>query len=157
MLPTFSADPRVELVAAADPRAEARERFEQDLGARSYETVAELCANSAVDTVYIATPHELHAEHASLAAAAGKHLLIEKPIALTLEDCERVLAAARSAGIKIVVGHSHGFDAPVRYARELIASGRFGRVRMITALNYTDFLYRPRRPGRLRAAKNSRA
>ncbi len=49
----------------------------------------------------------------------------------------------------LVVGHSHSFDAPIARTRELIAGGAFGEVRMITALNYTDFLYRPRRPEEL--------
>jgi phthalate 4,5-cis-dihydrodiol dehydrogenase len=145
MLPTFRADPRIELVAAADPREEARGRFATDFGAKVYADVAELRADSSVEVVYLATPHELHAEHAVRLAAAGKHLLIEKPLAISVEECLEIIAAVERAGVQLVVGHSHGFDAPIRYTRELIASGRFGRVRMIAALNYTDFLYRPRR------------
>jgi phthalate 4,5-cis-dihydrodiol dehydrogenase len=149
MLPTFIADPRVALVAAADPRPEARARFEADFSARSYATVEELCADSAVEIVYVATPHQLHAEHAALAAQHGKHLLIEKPMALTLADCAAMIDAAKRAGVHLIVGHSHSFDAPILRTRELIASGVFGAVRMIHALNYTDFLYRPRRPEEL--------
>ena len=52
----------------------------------------------------------------------------------------------------LVVGHSHSFDAPILRTRELIASGDFGAVRMINAFNYTDFLYRPRRPEELDTA-----
>ncbi len=149
MLPTFVQDPRVELVAAADPRVAARERFASEFGGRIYASVGELCDDSSVEVIYIATPHEQHAEHAIRAAAAGRHLLIEKPLAISLEQCERIIEAVDRAGVKLVVGHSHSFDAPISYARELIASGRFGRVRMITALNYTDFMYRPRRPEEL--------
>ena len=86
MLPTFLADPRVELVGAADPRAEARSRFAADFSARTYETVEELCADPAVEIVYVATPHQYHARHAIIAAQHGKHLLVEKPMALTLQD-----------------------------------------------------------------------
>lgn len=149
MLPTLVGDRRIELVAAADPRAEARERFAADFGAAAYSRVAQLCKDPAVEVVYIATPHEQHAEHAVQAAAAGKHLLVEKPLALSVEQCQTIIDAAEVAGVQVVVGHSHSFDPPIRYTRELIASGRFGRVRMITALNYTDFLYRPRRPAEL--------
>jgi phthalate 4,5-cis-dihydrodiol dehydrogenase len=149
MLPTLSADPRVELVAAADPRAEARERFVQDFGAKGYETVGELCADPEVEAVYVATPHQHHAEHAIAAASRGKHVLVEKPMALSLEEAGAMIEAARKARVFLMVGHSHSFDAPIRRAREIIASGDVGAVRMITALNFTDFLYRPRRPEEL--------
>ncbi len=157
MLPTFTGDARVSLVAAADPRAEARRRFAADFGGKGYESVDELCADPAIDVVYVATPHQYHAQHAALAARHGKHLLIEKPIALTLDDCTAIIAAARSAGVQLVVGHSHSFDAPVQRLRELIASSEFGAVRMINALNYTDYLYRPRRAEELDTAQGGGA
>jgi phthalate 4,5-cis-dihydrodiol dehydrogenase len=91
----------------------------------------------------------MHAEHVCLAAAKGKHALVEKPMALTIADCDVMIAAARDAGVKLIIGHSHSFDAPILQAREIIASGAVGKVSMITALNYTDFLYRPRRPEEL--------
>jgi phthalate 4,5-cis-dihydrodiol dehydrogenase len=152
MLPTFAGDARVALVAAADTRAEARRRFAADFAAKSYETVEELCADPTVEAVYVATPHQYHAPHAVLAAQHGKHLLIEKPMALTLEECATIIDAASTAGVQLVVGHSHSFDAPVRRLRALIESGEFGAVRMINAINYTDYLYRPRRPEELDTA-----
>jgi phthalate 4,5-cis-dihydrodiol dehydrogenase len=149
MLPTLTAHPRVELVAAADPRAEARECFARDYGARAYGTVAELCADPAVEAVYIATPHQHHAEHVIAAASQGKHVLVEKPMALTLAEAGAMIDAADRAGVHLVVGHSHSFDAPIVRARAIITGGSLGRVRMITAMNFTDFLYRPRRPEEL--------
>jgi phthalate 4,5-cis-dihydrodiol dehydrogenase len=157
MLPTFMRDPRVELVAAADPRAEARARFAIDFSAKTYETVEELCADPAVEVVYVATPHQHHARHAVLAARNGKHLLVEKPMALTLDDCAAMIEAARQAKVHLIAGHSHSFDAPILRTRELIASGAFGAARMITALNYTDFLTRPRRPEELDTAQGGGA
>ena len=157
MLPTFTGDARIALVAAADPRAGARQRFTADFGGTSYESVEQLCADPAIDVVYVATPHQYHAQHAALAARHGKHLLIEKPVALTLDDCTAIIAAARGAGVQVVVGHSHSFDAPVRRLRELVASGEFGAVRMINAMNYTDYLYRPRRPEELDTAQGGGA
>jgi len=153
MVPTFTAHPRVRLVAAADPRTEARRRFESEFGAPSYATVEALCDDADVDAVYIATPHALHAAHAVAAARKGKHALVEKPMALTLRDCEAMIAAAREAGVTLIVGHSHSFDAPIARTRELIAGGSYGQLRMITALNYTDFLYRPRRREELDTAR----
>jgi phthalate 4,5-cis-dihydrodiol dehydrogenase len=149
MLPTFAADPRVALVAAADPRPEARARFAAEFAGKAYARVEDLCADPAVEIAYVATPHQFHASHGVLAADHGKHLLIEKPLALTLDDCDAVTAAANRAGVHLVVGHSHSFDAPILRLRALITSGAFGPVRMITAFNYTDYLYRPRRPEEL--------
>jgi phthalate 4,5-cis-dihydrodiol dehydrogenase len=149
MLPTFAADPRVELVAAADPRAEATQRFAADFGARTFDTVEALCADPDVEVVYVATPHQHHAAHVATAAARGKHVLVEKPMAITLAECGQMIAAAERAGVCLIVGHSHSFDRPVLRAREIIASGAVGAVRMINAQYYTDFLYRPRRPEEL--------
>jgi phthalate 4,5-cis-dihydrodiol dehydrogenase len=157
MLPTFVRDPRVALVAAADPRIEARRRFAKDFGGRAYDTVDELCGDPEVEIVYVATPHQLHARHATLAARNGKQVLVEKPMALTLDDCATMIAAARSAGVHLIVGHSHSFDAPILHTRSLIASGAHGAVRMITALNFTDFLYRPRRAEELDTAQGGGA
>jgi phthalate 4,5-cis-dihydrodiol dehydrogenase len=157
MLPTFIADPRVTLVAGTDLRSEARRQFAADFAARSYPTVEELCADPGVEAVYVATPHQHHVRHATLAAQHGKHLLIEKPMALTLDECRIIVDAARSSSVHVVVGHSHSFDAPIQRMRDLIASGDFGRVRMINAINYTDYLYRPRRPEELDTAQGGGA
>ena len=157
MLPTFTRHPAVQLVAAADTRTEARKRFAEEFSAQAYDTIAALCADPVVDAVYVATPHQFHREHATQAAQAGKHLLIEKPMALTIEDCTAIVDAARRAGVHVVVGHSHSFDAPVQHLHKLIESGAFGQVRMINALNYTDYLYRPRRPEELDTSKGGGA
>jgi len=149
MLPTLAADPRVELVAAADPRVEATQRFAADFGGRVYASAAELCRDTDVEVVYVATPHELHAEHVLLAVEQGKHVLVEKPMALTLAECERMIAAAEYARVRLIVGHSHSFDRPILRAREIIEAGDLGRVRMISAQYFTDFMYRPRRPEEL--------
>ena len=153
MLPTFVADARIELVAAADPRPEATRRFAAEFGARTYDDFAALCADPGVDAIYIATPHQHHAAQAIAAAAHGKHLLVEKPMALSLSECRQMIEAARKATVRLIVGHSHSFDRPIQRTREIIASGAVGAVRMITALYYTDFLYRPRRPEELDTAR----
>src|SRR5262245_25112606 len=113
-------DPRVELVAAADPRPEALEQFRREYGGRAYRTLGEMCRDRSVEIVYVATPHELHAAHAKLAARNGKHVLVEKPMALTLEECRAMIAAAKKARVQLIVGHSHSYDAPVLKTRELI-------------------------------------
>jgi len=150
MLPTFLADQRVQLVAACDPRAVARAQFTRDFGAPAFEDPAALVAHPDVEAVYIATPHQLHAQHTRIAAAAGRHVLVEKPMALSLDDCDAMTAACHRAGVHLVVGHCHSFDAPYQHARRLLDGGALGRVRMIQALNYTDWMQRPRRPEELR-------
>ena len=157
MAPTLASDARVRLVAAADPRPEARARFEADFGGRAYASVEALCADPGVDAVYVATPHQHHAAHTILAAAAGKHVLVEKPMALGLDECAAMSAAARAHGVHLIVGHSHSFDAPIASTRKIIESGAYGRLRMISALNFTDFLYRPRRPEELDTARGGGA
>ena len=150
MLPGLLAHPSVKLVAAADPRPEARARFAADFGANTYENVEGLAADPAMQALYVASPHEFHARHVCLAAAHGKHVLVEKPMALSMNECRAMIEAVRKARVHMVVGHSHSFDAPIARTRALIESGEFGPLRMITAMNFTDFLYRPRRPEELR-------
>jgi phthalate 4,5-cis-dihydrodiol dehydrogenase len=157
MVPTLTGDRRVALVAAADVRPEARQRFAADFSAKSYTTTEELCADPAVEAIYIATPHQFHAQHATVAARSGKHLLIEKPMALTLEECAKIIDETNRAGVQLIVGHSHSFDAPIQRLRALVRSGDFGAVRMINATNYTDYLYRPRRPEELDTARGGGA
>jgi phthalate 4,5-cis-dihydrodiol dehydrogenase len=149
MLPTLANDPRIQLVAATDPQPLACAQFERDFGALCDPNFEALCANPQVQAIYIATPHQLHAAQVEMAAAYGKHVMVEKPMALTLDECTRMIEATTRAGVVLMVGHSHSFNAPILRAHQLIQSGEFGRVRMIHALNYTDFLYRPRRPEEL--------
>ena len=87
------------------------------------------------------------------AAGRGKHVLVEKPMAVTLAECRSMVDAAERAGVRLVVGHSHSFDRPILRTREIIESGAYGAVRMIAAQYYTDFLYRLRRPAELDAAQ----
>ena len=150
MIPTFTADPRVKLVAAAAPRAESRAAFEAEFGGRTYDDIVPLCADPQVEAVYIATPHQMHADHVCTALTAGKHVLVDKPIAISMADADRMVAAAEASGKHLIVGPSHSFDPPVEAAARLIESGEVGSLRMIQAFNYTDFLYRPRRPEELR-------
>jgi phthalate 4,5-cis-dihydrodiol dehydrogenase len=149
MLPAFTRDPRVQLVAACDPREDARAAFTREFIRPAYEAVADLVTQRDVELVYIASPHELHAHHTELAARAGKHVLVEKPMAISREECARMVAACAHANVMLLVGHSHRFDTPILQARAQVASGGLGRVRMVQSLNYTDFLYRPRRAAEL--------
>ena len=150
MLPTLQCDRRVRLVAACDPREDARSQFAADFDAPVYTDIEGLAASPEVEAIYIASPHQFHAEQTRIAARHGKHVLVEKPMALTVAECDSMIEDCSEAGVHLIVGHCHSFDTPYLRARDIASSGELGRVRMIHALNYTDFLYRPRRPEELR-------
>jgi phthalate 4,5-cis-dihydrodiol dehydrogenase len=97
MLPTFTSHPLIEMVAASDPRAEARERFAKEFGAKVFEDVEALCAEGEVQAVYVASPHQFHVDHVKLAAAHGKHVLVEKPMALSLPESKEMIEVAAKA------------------------------------------------------------
>lgn len=143
--PALEASSRTRLCAAFDVRPLARLLFADTYDATAHGSLDALFADASIDAVYIASPHEFHAEHAIAAARAGKHVLVEKPMATSVEEARRMVAAAEAAGTVLVVGPSHGFDEPIARASELLREGRWGAVRMINAMNYTDFMYRPRR------------
>lgn len=141
------------LKAAADPHSGPREAFARDHNARAYADAEELMADPEVQAVYIATPHQFHAPHAVLAARHGKHIILEKPMALTLADCDTIITAVERHQVHLVVGHTHAFDPNVRLMRDIIARGELGRLGLINSFNYTNFLYRPRRPEELDTSK----
>lgn len=149
MLPSLMTHPRIRIAACADLNVSARERFAVDFDAKAYGHVEALCADSSIDAVYIATPHQFHRDHSVMAAEAGKHIIIEKPMALNLDDCDVMIEAAERNGVRMVVGHTHSFDAPIMKMREIIRSGALGPVAMINTFSYGNFLYRPRHPDEL--------
>ena len=153
MVHAAAAQPGYVIQAGADPHPAPRKAFARDHNARAYADAAELCADPAVEAVYIATPHQFHATHAIMAAEHGKHVILEKPMALTLADCDAINAAVEHNKVHLIVGHTHGFDPAVLAMRGIIARGKLGRLGMIASFNYTNYLYRPRRPEELDTAK----
>lgn len=145
--------PRMKLAGAAEINADLRANFSRERTEPVFADVLELVRRTDVDALYIATPHQFHREHAVLAADHGKHVIVEKPMALTLADCDAMIAAAERNGVTMIVGHTHSFAPAVGRMRELISKGEIGRVAMLTLFNYTDFLYRPRRPEELDTSK----
>jgi len=110
-LPEIRSYPHIKLTAGADLRPEARERFSTEFGVKVYQRVEDLCTNPNVDAVYVATPHQFHAQHALMALEQGKHVLLEKPMALNLEACDAMIQAAERHGVQLLVGRgSHGFN-----------------------------------------------
>ena len=97
----------------------------------SYEGFAAIAANRGVEAVYIILPTGLHAEWAERAFAAGKHVMCEKPMALSAAECERMIAASERAGRKLMVGYRCHFEPYNRAAIELTATKALGDLRLI--------------------------
>jgi phthalate 4,5-cis-dihydrodiol dehydrogenase len=149
MLSALAKHPDIRVTAAADRHRLHLDRFRAKFEGQVYTDAEDLCRSTEVDAVYIATPHEFHARHVAMAAAHGKHIIVEKPMALTLADCEAMIDVTERAGVRLVVGHTASFNPAVQKMRQLIDGGEAGRLGMISATAYTDFLYRPRRPEEL--------
>jgi phthalate 4,5-cis-dihydrodiol dehydrogenase len=152
-LPALQAHPDFDWVAVAEPLAEVRERVQRDHGIAAHASLAGLLGDADLDAVYLATPTALHAEQAVQAAVAGRHVLVEKPMATRLDEARRMVDAADRAGVVLQVGHSHSYDAPIARMRELIESGELGKVQMVNTWCFTDWLYRPRRADELDATQ----
>lgn len=149
IIPAVKRHPHVRLTAAATRNQERLAKFVNDYSAEGFADARELCRSDAIDAVYIATPTEMHTEHVLIAAEHKKHIIVEKPLAVTLEDADRMIRAANDNGVILIVGHSHSFEPPIRKMREIIKSGELGRVRMIHNWYFNDWLYRPRTPEEL--------
>lgn len=144
-IPALLAHPGVRLAAVADRLPELRDELAREYGVPGYDSIEGLLADASVDVVYIATPTDQHPQHAAAAFAARKHVLVEKPMAASVDAAQAMVAGAQQAGLVLVVGHSHSHDLPIRRMRELIVGGSLGRVRMVNTWCYTDWMYRPRR------------
>jgi phthalate 4,5-cis-dihydrodiol dehydrogenase len=147
MLPAFRRSAFLKLVAAADIDPGIRSRFLQDHeSAVAYDSAERLCDDPAVELVYIATPNRLHFAHAMAALERRKHVLIEKPMAVTLEEADRMIAAAERQRVLLAVNVKHSFEPRIRRIREFALSGELGRLMMIHNWRFADWLYRPRTP-----------
>ena len=120
-----------ELVAASDPDAAARERAQRLTRAQIHAGTDELLARSDVEGVIISGPTHLHADLAIAACRAGKHIYIEKPLATSVAEGERVAAAARESGVTFMMGFNRRYHPAFEQARQILQSGKLGRVRAI--------------------------
>ncbi len=144
MIPELHANPNAKIVAAADVRPAARERFERDFDGPAYAGAEDLCKDPNVDVVYVMTPDEMHSAHTGLAAEQGKQVILDKPMGLTLEECDAIIEATERNGTRVLVGHSQSLDLPNLKLAEIANSGRLGKVVMLHTMFYSDWIYRPR-------------
>jgi myo-inositol 2-dehydrogenase/D-chiro-inositol 1-dehydrogenase len=127
--------PGARLAGVADPAPGAAERLAGSLGAPKATTdPAEVLADPAVEAVLIAAPARFHADLVEAAAGAGKAVFCEKPMALTLADADRAIAATQAAGVPLQVGFNRRFDTGFRAAHDLVAAGRLGTPQLLRSL-----------------------
>src|SRR5215207_6627650 len=145
MLPAMEAMEEIDLFAGADVVPTTRERFKERYpDARVYDSAEAMCKDPDLEAVWISSPNRFHAEHTILAAQHGKHIVVEKPMAINLEQAEQMCDAADKYGVKLLAGHTRSFTIPVRAMRKVVQSGQLGELRYINLLAYSDWMLRPR-------------
>jgi UDP-N-acetyl-2-amino-2-deoxyglucuronate dehydrogenase len=119
--------PESEFVAACDSEAARSQAFADRYGVRAYTSVRRMITEAGVEAAIICTPHNVHGESAIEAAVAGAHILVEKPLAASLKDCDAILAASQRAGVKLGSVSQRRFYEPVQRVRSAIDNGKIGR------------------------------
>jgi UDP-N-acetyl-2-amino-2-deoxyglucuronate dehydrogenase len=117
-----------ELVAVADVVPELAEELADEHGCSHYASLEEMLSGVDLDAVCVCTPSGIHAEGAITALEAGKDVIIEKPVEVTLKAADRLIEVQRTTGRKVAVVSQHRFDTVTRAVREAIARGEFGRL-----------------------------
>lgn len=101
----------------------------------SYEEFDKIAANKAIDAVYVALPNSMHAEYTIRAAKAGKHVLCEKPMAISVAECEQMIAACRKANVKLMIAYRLHFEPTTLRALEIVRSGKLGTLQTMHGAN----------------------
>src|SRR5919112_1269422 len=117
-----------ELVAVADVVPEPAEELAGEFGCAHYASLEEMLSGVDLDAVCVCTPSGMHADGAITALEAGKHVVIEKPVDVTLEAADRLIEVQRATGRRVTVVSQHRFDAATRAVRAALARGEFGRL-----------------------------
>jgi len=145
MLLLMEVAPEIDLMCGADINPITRRRFQARYeNARVYDSAEALCKNPEVEAVWISSPNRFHAEHTILALNHGKHVVVEKPMALSIQQAEQMIRAAEKNGVKLMAGHTRAYTHPIRAMRKIILSGKIGKLCAINVIAYTDWMLRPR-------------
>ena len=144
MLPAFTRHSRVSVTAAADIDQEQLDKFRTQYEGETFLSAEAICRSPNVDVVYIATPNQFHSDHALTALNNKKHVYMEKPMTLTLEEADVMIQAAERNGMQLAVNVKHSFEPRVRKIREMVVSEELGKLRMLNYWYFNDWLYSPR-------------
>src|SRR5262249_60224070 len=120
ILPPISTLPFIKIAGAGDSRTDALAKFRETYKGETFASVEEMCASSNVDAIYVATPNQLHAQHAITAANHKKHIIVEKPMALSIKECEAMNEAAEKNRVNLLCGHTHSFDPRIRKILDIV-------------------------------------
>jgi predicted dehydrogenase len=129
----------IRLVAVMDVDQSRAESAAKDYGARAYTSVDALLNDPEVEAVHVCTPHVFHGEQVVSAAKAGKHVLVEKPMALTLRECDEMIQACESEGKILMVGQVMRYYPVNRAIKKMIAEGIIGEVGHLMRRRYCYF------------------
>jgi len=129
--------PEAEVVAVAEVRPEAASEFAGKFKCKAYPSVEAMLAEAEVEVIDVCTPTDNHPAAVLAAAKAKKHILCEKPIALTLQEAEAMIDACRTAKVKFMVGHVLRFWPECQVIREIVASGKLGEAQWATARRFS--------------------
>jgi len=150
VLPGFGDSRKAQLVALVSSDERKARRLAKKFGASdcySYNAYAQCLDNPQVDAVYIATNNSTHAAFAVQAAAAGKHVLCEKPMATSVAECQQMIDACRAHGVRLMIAYRKYFEPAALELKMLVDSGKLGRLKIIHS-TFTIYM----RPGGGRAA-----
>ncbi len=153
LLPALTHHPGVRLTAAADLRPSALDQLHAEFDIQTFTSAEALCESNAVDAVWVASPNHLHAAHAIIAAQRGKHVIVSKPMAVTLAEADAMTAAAARHGVLLLAGHTQSMAPTVRRMADMVRVGELGALGMIHTWHFTDWMYRPRLPDELDTAR----
>ena len=137
-------EPNSELVAACRRNQAKLDEFCSQFGVtRAYAHDADLLDDDEIDAVYIATPVNLHCPQTVAAASQGKHVLVEKPMGMSVAECDEMIAACREHQVKLAVAYYRRFYPVVERMKEIVAAGEIGRVLSVSAVTATALAMSP--------------
>jgi UDP-N-acetyl-2-amino-2-deoxyglucuronate dehydrogenase len=139
----YQALPESELVSVCDISAERAHSFAEKFHVKGYENLGEMLKREKVDVLSVCTQHTEHPAAVEAAAAAGVHVIVEKPLAVDLDSCNRAIAAAKAAGIKLGVISQRRWYEPVQRMRAAIDAGKLGKpvLAIVTMLGWREPAY----------------
>jgi predicted dehydrogenase len=142
---TYSTSPNVKLVTACDQDRERAKQFSQKYGSVNYTTdYQEILSNPEISAVSITTPDHTHTPIVIDALKAGKHVLVEKPLAMTVQECKKILAARDASGTILMVDYHNHWNIPFMQVKKMVESGELGDMQMIN-VRLNDTIYVPTR------------
>ena len=120
----------VKVTAVADIEPNNGKPMAEEVGGEYYSDYKAMLEKADIDAVSICLPHSLHCDAALAAAANGKHVLVEKPISVTLDEADRMINGCRTNGVKLMVAFAHRFHEELMRAKEMIKAGKLGNIAM---------------------------